>query len=515
LKLDRRVFMKGLAAVGSAAFLQQKRLGASVSESVLALDPRRPQFHLLPPANWMNDPNAPIYWNGNYHMFYQYNPRGAVWGDMHWGHAISPDMVHWKHLPVALSPTAGTADAQGCFSGTAVIHNGEVAIIYTGVVTAPQNMATILDGEHSLRESQCLAISKDPLLRRWKKLPAPVIAAPPSGLKLSGFRDPSPWKSGNIWYMVIGSGTRKQGGVILLYRSDDLRKWEYLHFLCQGRSAAAPHANPVDAGDMWECPDFFPLGNKHVLIYSTQGKVVWQSGEFDTKELIFHPERVGVVDHGAFYAAKTQTDKSGNRILWGWIPETRPLEQYRAAGWAGMMSLPRVLTLSADGELQMTMVPSLTALRKQQQGFAATDSEQGRSLPGEMIIKNCCGEIICRVGDTSRPFALSLRHAGAIAGNAETWLSLRYDPLNSDQLELDGQKVSLTRKGDDPLVFHFYIDGSVIELLVNDSIAWTTRFYYPGNSAPDLRVHISEGWRGNTKLTLWQLAPISEDRLTT
>jgi hypothetical protein len=92
---------------------------------------------------------------------------------------------------------------------------------------------------------------------------------------------------------------------------------------------------------------------------------------------------------------------------------------------------------------------------------------------------------------------------------------LRYDPLNSDQLELDGQKVSLTRKGDDPLVFHFYIDGSVIELLVNDSIAWTTRFYYPGNSAPDLRVHISEGWRGNTKLTLWQLAPISEDRLTT
>ena len=83
-----------------------------------------PQFHLLPHANWMNDPNGPIYWNGQYHMFYQYNPDGAYWGNMHWGHAVSPDMVHWRHLPVALAPTPGSPDADGCFTGTAVIQDG-------------------------------------------------------------------------------------------------------------------------------------------------------------------------------------------------------------------------------------------------------------------------------------------------------------------------------------------------------------------------------------------------------
>ena len=108
----RRSFLAALA--GTAVI---PALGARAGSSVrLASDPRRPQIHLLPPANWMNDPNGPIYWNGQYHMFYQYNPDGAYWGNMHWGHAVSPDMLHWRHLPVALAPTAGSPDADGCFT---------------------------------------------------------------------------------------------------------------------------------------------------------------------------------------------------------------------------------------------------------------------------------------------------------------------------------------------------------------------------------------------------------------
>src|ERR1700679_3902797 len=121
MKLDRRKF---LVHGTSAALVSCASRGAlalppyATPQIALAKDPLRPQFHLLPPANWINDPNAPIYWHGNYHMLYQYNPDGAYWGDMHWGHAISTDMIHWKHLPMALSPMPGGPDADGCFTGT-------------------------------------------------------------------------------------------------------------------------------------------------------------------------------------------------------------------------------------------------------------------------------------------------------------------------------------------------------------------------------------------------------------
>src|SRR5579864_3611396 len=136
----------------------------------LASDPLRPQFHLLPAANWMNDPNGPIFWNGNYHMFFQYNPNAAVWGDMHGAHAVSPDMIRWKHLPVALAPTKGSDDQDGCFTGSAADNDGTATIIYTGVKSTTPELATLRDGTHNFREVQCLATSTDPQLRTWKKL---------------------------------------------------------------------------------------------------------------------------------------------------------------------------------------------------------------------------------------------------------------------------------------------------------------------------------------------------------
>ena len=96
-------------------------------------EPHRPQYHFLPPANWMNDPNGLIHWQGRYHMFYQYNPHAAQWGYIHWGHADSPDLVHWTHRPIALAPHAGGPDADGCFSGCAVSAGGRAAFLYTGV----------------------------------------------------------------------------------------------------------------------------------------------------------------------------------------------------------------------------------------------------------------------------------------------------------------------------------------------------------------------------------------------
>jgi sucrose-6-phosphate hydrolase SacC (GH32 family) len=130
----------------------------------------------------MNDPNGPIYWKGQYHVFYQYNPNAARWGDTHWAHSVSKDMIHWRHLPIALSPNPIGPDRDGCFSGSTVVRNGVPTILYTGVRSTSPNDATLRDGTHDFHESQCIATSFDSDLRSWTTSPIPVIADLPNGL---------------------------------------------------------------------------------------------------------------------------------------------------------------------------------------------------------------------------------------------------------------------------------------------------------------------------------------------
>lgn len=508
--MNRRRFLIRSAALAATSALRLPAF-AEVSASQLAADPRRPQYHLLPARNWMNDPNGPIFWRGEYHMFFQYNPHAAVWGDMHWNHAVSPDMVRWQPLPVALAPTHGGPDSAGCFTGSALVNGDRVAILYTGVVSVPESEATIRDGAHSLRESQCLAFSTGDLTH-WTKVPQAVIPAPPPGLNVTGFRDPAPWRQGDVWYTALGSGIRGKGGAILLYRSRDLRHWDYLHPLYQGSSSGNTAPNPVDSGDMWECPDFFPLGDRHVLIHSTGGKAYWQSGVLDTKAMLFHPERSGLLDAGAYYAPKTQLDAHGRRILWGWIQERRPEAEYSAAGWAGVMSLPRVLTLDARRDLQMDVAPEVETLRETQQRFQMSgDESTARDQLARILVRHACGEVALSFRRTSRPVSFTLVSPGA----AQSWLTCRWDPAHPDTIQIQDQPVFLGSNLSSEIELRLFIDGSVIECLANRHGAFTQRFYSNGSSAPPIAVQIDEGLEGLVALSIWQMKPISTDRLTT
>lgn len=479
----------------------------------LARDPRRPQYHLLPRSNWINDPNGPIYWNGMYHMFYQCNPDGICIEKMRWGHAISPDMLHWRHLPIALTPTPGGPDAEGCWSGTAVADRGGVTVLYTGVVNSSPEQATLMDGHVVYRESQCLAWSNDPELRTWTKLPSPVIPSPPPGMRVNGFRDPSPWRQGNMWYTVVGSGFPNQGGALLLYRSHDLRRWEYLHPVAEGKHLASTEANPVNSGDMWECPDLFPLGEKHVLIFSTRRQPHWQVGVLDPKEMRFHPEQEGILDYGAYYAPKTQLDVAGNRILWGWIVEWRPEAESSAAGWAGMMSLPRQLSLDNRGRLTMQMAPGTESLRMGQQTLSLTASEvQNQHQLKQMTVENVCGEILCVATPGQEPFHLTL--TGRLDGQSELeWMTLTYDPARAGEVRIGKTSVPVTLNADGKLEIRMYVDGSVAEVILNQQAAFTQRFYYAGEMAPRTGVRVGST-RQLAALSMWQLRPISPDRLT-
>ena len=512
---SRRRFLSAAVAVPLAASRVAKHysrfdfLAPDDTQARLAADPLRPQCHLLPAKNWMNDPNGPIYWKGQYHMFFQYNPNAAVWGDMHWAHAVSPDMIHWQHLPVALAPTPGWDDADGCFTGSAVDDHGTATILYTGVKSAAAEFATLRDSIHNFREVQCLATSDDPQLRAWTKFAKPVLQ-PPNDPLLTGFRDPFLWRDDDIWYMGVASGVRKQGGRVLLYRSRNLREWEYLHPLATGHWTEHDNVNPVDSGEMWECPDFFPLGAMHVLLYSTAGKVAWEVGDLDPRELIFHPQRKGVLDYGAYYAQKTQLDAKGNRILWGWIPEKRPEAEFRAAGWAGCMALPRVLTLTAENDLEMRIAPPAKSLRHTAFATVAPDlpSAERSGRLKRVAIENIAGEFTWEC--TAGPFVLS------IVDGSGPWWSLKMETTGSSlaALWINEAHFEVPVPASQTMEFHLILDASVAEFFCNGQHALTSRIYR--KPAGKLRLQLEPSSAACLRsFQAWQLHGISRDRLTT
>jgi beta-fructofuranosidase len=498
----RRAFLSSAAAVAAVTMPSRRLAGQTASgeaerfEAKLAADPMRPKFHLLPARNWMNDPNGPIFFSGHYHMFFQYNPLAATWGNMSWNHAVSRDMLHWSHLPLALTPTPDSPDAFGCFSGSALQVGKRVYVVYTGAKESTPELATIRDGQDRIQESQCLAWSDDPGLIKWTKDPQPIVPLPPDGMKVTGFRDPSTWKRGGWYYMTLGSGVAKVGGCVLLYRSKDLKNWKYLHQLTSGSWNGKPTSNPCDDGEMWECPDLFALDGGYVLIYSTLGRVFWQSGSLDEATTKFKHLKTGLLDLDAFYTPKTQLDAQGRRILWGWIPERRTEAAMREAGWSGMMSLPRVLNLDKDGTLQIRALPQMDTLRCGQ--VPKEESQTGV----HRILLQASGEVIC-TGTKGKSFEFALGH------DSSELLHVSYS-AEKHMFTADGKEISL--EPNDLPSLHAFVDGSVIELILGERIGYTKRFYYTGTTAPDVYAKVRDN---GVEVSGWKIAPISPNRLTT
>ena len=505
--VSRRAFLSACTRASLAASvlpaISHRALGLATTPAAgpnIAQDPLRPQYHLLPPHNWMNDPNGPIWWKGKFHLFYQMNPHAAVWGDMHWGHAVSPDMVHWSHQPIALAPTPGGPDSDGCFSGSAVVYHGVPTVLYTGIRQAPPAQSTIREGKPTYRETQLLATALDDNLLHWRKQAAPVIAAPPPGMNVSGFRDPCPWQENDGWYLAVGSGQRGVGGAVLLYHSPDLRHWEYLHPLVEGRASGHAGPNPVATGEMWECPDFFPLGKHHCLLYSTSGAVFWTIGDYDRNTHRYTPRQQGVLDHGAYYAPKSFLAPDGRRILWGWIQETRTQAEYAAAGWAGAMSLPRVLDVDAHGNLTMTVAAEVELLRQvqiQQSLNPSTQSIRFSSLHQEFEL---------RLAPQTSAATVRLLAAGKPA-----W-ELHLDNA-AHTARSGGRSMPLPALAADAPALRLFLDASVIEAFLGSAQALTSRCYtlQPGNT--ELEITLDAG--GSGSITQCELTAISPDRLTT
>ena len=236
--------------------LREARKYEEASEKMIKKE-ERPDFHLSARTGWMNDPNGFSYYNGLYHMFYQYYPYEPRWNSMHWGHAVSKDLLHWKYLPAALAPDEAY-DRDGCFSGSAAaLPDGRQILMYTGELRKRQ-----ANGEYCDIQTQCIAVGDGADYEKYEMNPVLDKTDIPEGSSVHDFRDPKVWqKKDGTYCCIVGNRPADGSGQILLYTSPDGFHWNYKSVLA---------ANHNRFGKMWECPDFFELDGKWILLTSPQ-----------------------------------------------------------------------------------------------------------------------------------------------------------------------------------------------------------------------------------------------------
>ncbi len=491
----------------------------------IAHDHNRPQYHVVPPAHFLNDPNGPLYWRGKYHLFYQYAPGGGMFATKLWYHVVSEDMVHWRNLGIALAPTPGGPDKDGCWTGSAVIYKGVPTLVYTGAFFKGENERA--DRAAGLiPERQMVAVAADPNdpdLLDWNKIPGnPVIAAPPEGMTVTGWRDPSLWHEGDTWYLIIGSGVKGVGGMALLYRSLDLRHWEYLHPLATAKDK--PTSNHPGAW-MWECPDFFHLDGKPVLLVAAGNRYL--TGTYEN--LKFDQTFEGHIDYGTAYAQKTMLDAHGRRIWWAWVPESSAAP--KDALWSGAISLPRILTLEEGSRLGIEPASELKSLRGKHEALQQlTVTESGITLPKQF--RSDCLEIIAEI-DPGSASHVGLKVRASQDGEQTL---IGYDRMDGSLMSDTRQanknhpaagpgatpnprnmplkKAPLNLAPGEPLTLHIFLDASVIETFANGRVAIIDRVYPSGPEALGIALFAQGGSAKVNSLQAWHLNPISNDRLT-
>lgn len=433
-------------------------------------DPFRLHYHLMPPIGWLNDPNGVCFYKGYYHLFYQYAPIDASGGLKFWGHYRSKDMVSFEDLGVAMYPDQ-PYDLHGVYSGSAVIENDEMHLFYTGNIKKAGNYDYINDGreQHTIH-----AVCKDGEV--IEKLGIVIDHSEyPEGFS-THIRDPKVWKEQDTYYMVLGARDIDGQGQVILYRSSDLNKWEYM----------GVSAGPIDGmGYMWECPDYFKLGDKDVLLISPQGispqgdlyQNIYQSGymigDLDLITGKFTHNEFVEIDRGFdFYAPQTFQDPNGRRIMWAWmgLPDIED-EHYSNPtvehGWQHAMTLPRELQLVGDKLIQKPL-EELKSLR-------GAKFDVNVEVDGYTVIDELKGEIfemIVDVNDCDTHLDLLLREDAAIRYNAaDKKVTLTLGPSGFGRTQRSVTIDTLKK-------LQIFSDSSSLEIFINDGEeVFTTRIY--------------------------------------
>jgi sucrose-6-phosphate hydrolase SacC (GH32 family) len=475
---------------------------------------------LLPSDGFFNDANGTIFWKGRYHVFYLGRmplPIPDQPGNIQWlpvfDHSSSHDLVHWIQHPPAIKPAADGSTPKGIYSGDAIENAPIPTLIY-----------------HVPGQGICIATSTDDELNHWTPLPEnPVIPIPQQSQEYTVF-DPCAWYEDGIYHALIGNKNSRQGyegDTTSLFISTDLINWQYRGPFYKS------NRHWTDEVEDCACPDFFPLGDRHMLLmhgHCPYGMAHYYLGHY--REEQFFPQIHGRMNWpgGQLSAPETLLDDKGRRIFFGWIRETRPWEQLRSSGWASVMTLPRVLSLAEDGTLGIEPVPELETLRRNHRRWP------GIRLTSEVVIEEVSGDCLELVAEfnsgTATTFGLKVQRSPD--GAEET--AIFYMP-ESDSLIIDFSKSTLDKAvkyprftpHDEPegvddddryasaqqapfeladgerLKLRIFLDRSVLEVFANGRQCMTQRIYPTREDSLGVSVFAYGGETTLKSLDVWEM----------
>lgn len=466
-------------------------------------EPYRPVYHFTPPVNWTNDPNGLVFAAGLYHLFYQYNPEGMVWGHMSWGHAVSKDLVHWQNWPVAIPE-----GPEGMiFSGSAVVDSFNTSGLGTAAhppLVAIYTSHHIVDTAHTdlYQQSQHIAYSLDGG-HTWRKFAHnPVL-----DLHMRDFRDPKVWwyAPDHVWMMVVSFPVAHQ---VQFFRSSDLIHWQH----------TGTFGPAGDTSYVWECPDLFPLQiydatgkptgkSKWVLMVSVQYDVQYFIGDFDGRTFTADDIRqIRKVDEGRdFYAATTYNDipaTDGRRICIAWMDNWAYAAHVPTFPWRGFMTVPRVFTLRENergipvlyqypvDEIEQLAVDSMVIVHRAVKAKHPLWVHDYPFTVGKLSLQ-------------LRKIKGSFRLAVAQHGDTAVWINyhpgtgkLQVDRTHSGNTHFDSRFPSVTTVQLRPaahLRLDVYLDKSSVEIFVNGGEKAITLLFFPDAHQTEVSLEAMDG----------------------
>ncbi|USK47945.1 glycoside hydrolase family 32 protein [Bacillus sp. CMF12] len=480
----------------------------------------RPQFHFTPERNWMNDPNGMVFYDGEYHLFYQYHPNGTTWGPMHWGHAVSKDLVHWEHLPIALAP-----DHHGTiFSGSAVVDWNDTSGFFdgkSGLVAIFTHADTYPDSNRP-RQRQSLAYSKDNG-RTWVKYEGNPVLQEES---ITDFRDPKVFwhRETNQWVMVLAAGQ-----TVRVYCSQNLISWEFASEFGEGHGS---HQG------VWECPDLFELPvdgdsnqKKWVLFvsigndpkYKEGSRTQYFIGDFDGKTFFnYHePEATLWIDHGRDnYAGVSWSDipaEDGRRIYIGWMSNWRYAKVIPTKEWRSAMTIPRVLELKKTEEGIRLVQKPIRELQSLRHDKALLENEV--VVPGQNLLANIQSNTFEIIAKFEIGSAEEFGFKVCKGTNEETIIG--YNPLNQTLFvdrahsgeavfheDFAGKHESILLPENHQITLHVLVDQSSVELFGNDGVSVITDLIFPNQDSKQIELYAKNGKVKLKSLELYTLKSV-------
>lgn len=466
----------------------------------------RQRFHVQPIMGLLNDPNGFSYYNGKYHLFYQWFPLGTFHGLKYWYHTSSTDLVHWQNKGIAIEP-GYSHDAYGAYSGSGIMKDDKLYLMYTG---------NTRDEEWNRHSYQCMAVMDR--VGTITKLDKPLIDRVPDGYT-EHFRDPKVWKDEDLFRFVIGAQRDDQTGTAVVYESPDLLDWS-----CKGEI----QTRLEHFGYMWECPDYFELEGQGVLLFSPQGlspqgdefRNVYQSGyiagkPLDRRTLEFEHGSFYELDRGFdFYAPQTMVDEKDRRIMVGWMGLPEVVYPTDSHGWAHCLTLPRTLSFR-EGKLIQLPVPELELLRMSTVVEAAdTLYSEVKSYAG---VEGTVFEMICEFHSIEAD-VVGIEFRAGETERTVIWYDAVRQKVTLDRSSSGATIVSdygttrtcMLHKKADSIKFHLFVDISSAEVFVNDGEEVFTSRIFPKRDSRHIRFFAKNGSTG-LKVTKWDLSQAVKD----